>query len=80
MVNNPVGHQVVYTSIAFGIIDAVAVALRMLGRWRSNAAFAADDALIIASLVPLFAMVAVGYLSPSNTRNYLVTFIDLNRC
>ena len=63
MRKNSVGHQIVRTSIAFGVIDAIAVSLRMLARWRSHAGFAADDALIIASLVPLFAMIVIGHLS-----------------
>lgn len=63
MVSNPVGNGVVRTSIVFGVVDTVAVALRLVARWRSNAAFAADDALIIASLVPLYAMIVIGHLS-----------------
>lgn len=63
MVSNPVGDHVVRTSIAFGVIDTVAVALRLLARWRSNAAFAADDALIIFSLVPLYVMIFIGHFS-----------------
>ena len=61
MVNNPVGEHVIRTSIVFGVIDSVAVALRLLARWRSNAAFAADDVLIIASLIPLYAMIFIGH-------------------
>lgn len=60
------GNRVVLISIAFGVIDTVAVALRLLARWRSNAAFAADDALIIASLVPLYAMIVIGHFSQFN--------------
>lgn len=52
--------SVVRLGIAFGIIDTVAVLLRLLARWRSNAAFAADDWWIVWSLVPLYSMVAVG--------------------
>lgn len=63
MANNPLGLHIDRTSIAFGVVDAIAVSLRMLARWRSKAAFAADDALIVASLVPLFAMIIIGHLS-----------------
>ena len=80
MVNNPVGLQVLRTSIAFGVIDAIAVSLRMLARWRSNAAFAADDALIVASLAPLFAMIVIGHLCQSDTLVSDFLFIDRNRC
>ena len=68
MVYNPVGNQVVRISIAFGVIDTIAVALRLLARRRSKAAFAADDALIVASLVPLFAMIVIGHLSQCQLR------------
>ena len=61
MVSNPVGDQVVRISVALGVIVTIAVALRLLARWRSNAAFAADDALSIASLVPLYAMIVIGH-------------------
>lgn len=67
MANNPAGHQVIVTSIALGVVNAIAVVLRTLARWRSNAALAADDALIIASLAPLLAMIVIGYFSSSNT-------------
>ena len=65
MVKNPVGNQVVLVSVALGVIDAIAAALRMLARWKSNSAFGADDALIIASLIPSSAMVVISYLSQS---------------
>lgn len=74
------GDQAVRVSIALGVIDAFAVALRLLARWRSNAAFAADDALIIASLVPLFAMIVLGNLCWSTPLHSSVCFVDLNRC
>ena len=80
MVNNPVGLHVVRTSIAFGVIDAIAVSLRMLARWRSNAAFAGDDFLIVASLASLFAMIVIGHFSESDTPNLHFLFVDLNRC
>lgn len=80
MADNPVGHQVVRISIALGVINVIAVALRILARWRSNAAFAADDVLIIASLAPLLAMIVIGYFSSSNTRRLSVHMADLSRC
>ena len=80
MVDNPVGLHVVRTSIAFGVIDAIAVSLRIVARWRSKAAFAADDALIVASLAPLFAMIIIGHLSQSDTPSLHFLLADLNRC
>lgn len=78
--NNPLGLHVVRTSIAFGILDTIAVSLRMTARWRSKAAFAADDALIVASLAPLFAMIVIGHLCQSDTPIPHFLFVDLNRC
>ena len=65
MVDNPVGNQVVLVSVALGVLDAIAAVLRMLARWKSNSAFGADDALILASLIPSTAMVVISYLSQS---------------
>ncbi|KAL8776368.1 MAG: hypothetical protein Q9194_003196 [Teloschistes cf. exilis] len=60
--DNQQSAYVVRVGIAFGIIDTVAVLLRLIARWRSNAAFAADDWWIVWNLVPLCSMVAVGTL------------------
>ena len=80
MVSNPVGDHVVRTSIAIGVVDTVAVALRLLARWRSNAAFAADDALIIFGLVPLYVMIVIGHFGWLRTLHLLVHYVDQNRC
>ena len=66
MVSNPVGDQVIRISTAFGVIDTFAVALRILARWRSNAVFAADDALTAASLIPLYVMIVLGHFGESD--------------
>ena len=80
MVDNPVGRQVVRTGIAFGILDAIAVSLRLLARWKSNSAFGVDDALIVASLAPLYAMIAIGHFSQSEMPNLHFLVVDVNRC
>lgn len=49
-------------TIACGILETLAVFLRLLARWRSKAAFAADDWWIVATLIPSYAMLAVGCL------------------
>ena len=67
MVSNPVGNRVLHTCLAFGIVDTIAVALRILARRRSNAVLAADDALIIASLIPFYAMMIIDHFSQSTT-------------
>lgn len=71
MVSNPVGEQVVHISTACGVIDTFAVALRLLARWRSKAVFAADDVLIVASLIPLYAMVVIGHFGESDVLHTL---------
>lgn len=58
----PSSSQVVNLSISVGIFDTIAVAMRFAARWRSEAAFAADDWLIIASLVPLYGMIVTSTL------------------
>ena len=79
MVSNPVGDLTVRLSIAFGVIDTVAVALRLLARTRTKASLAADDALITASLIPLYGMIVIGYLSPSKVLRIAGGFADLDR-
>ena len=66
MVSNPLGDQVIHTSVALGIIDTFAVAFRLLARSRSTAAFAADDALAVASLIPMYAMIVIGHFGKSD--------------
>ena len=81
MVSNPVGDLVVRVSIAFGITDTIAVALRLLARTRSKASLGADDALITASLIPLYGMVVLGYLSQSTGLRIAGGFADvIRRC
>ena len=59
---NPRGELVIKVTIACGILETLAVFLRLLARWRSKAAFAADDWWIVATLLPSYAMLAVGCL------------------
>ena len=59
---NPRGDLVIRVTIACGILETLAVFLRLLARWRSKAAFAADDWWIVATLIPSYAMLAVGCL------------------
>ena len=81
MVSNPVGDLVVRVSIAFGITDTIAVALRLLARTRSKASLGADDALIAASLIPLYGMVVIGHLSQSTGPRIARRFADvIRRC
>ena len=60
---NPRGAQAINVSIAVGVIAPVAVLLRIVARSRSKAPLAIDDWLIVASLLPLFAMISASILS-----------------
>lgn len=87
---NPRGAYVVNFSIAVAIIDTLAVALRLVARHRSKAAFAADDWWIVGSLIPLYCMLAagitltvVGGLGRSITElslTQLSTFLKITMC
>ncbi len=60
---NPGRDQVVRVTVACGVLATVAVCLRFVARWRSNASFAADDWWMFGSLVPSYGMLAVGSIS-----------------
>lgn len=57
---SPRGAQVERVSIALGLLATIAVVLRLLARWRSKASFAADDGLIVLSLLPQYVMLVIG--------------------
>lgn len=63
MASNARGTQVIWISTALNIVATIAVLLRLLARWRSKAPYAADDFLIILSLVPQYVMLGIGALS-----------------
>ena len=63
MPENPVGNQVIRISIVLGVLITLAVALRLLARWKSKANFAVDDVLIIISVLPQYVMIVIGVLS-----------------
>lgn len=65
MAKYPAQAMVVDVSLVVGIIDTVAVVLRLVARKRSKATFAVDDVLIIFSILPLYGMVALSHLSTS---------------
>ena len=66
---NPRGAQAINVSIAVGVIASVAVLLRIVARSRSKAPLAIDDWLIVASLLPLFAMISASILSQFSTES-----------
>ena len=60
---NPGRDQVIRVTVVCGILASVAVSLRFMARWRSQASFAADDWWMVASLIPSYSMLAVGSIS-----------------
>lgn len=74
MASNPRGQQVIQLSIAVGVIDTIAIALRVLARCNDGARLAFDDWLIVASLVPFYAMIVT-----SSLRRLLIP-LAIERC
>ena len=52
-----------YSCIAVGVVVTIAVVLRLVARLKSQAAFAVDDWLIVASLIPTYGMLICGGFS-----------------
>lgn len=63
MTPNPQLGFVIRTTIACAVLETVAVVLRLVARWRSNASYAMDDWVLVASLVPSYAMLVDGLIS-----------------
>lgn len=63
MADNPRGEELIRSSAGVVVVVTIAVLLRILARWRSKAAFAADDWLIVASLIPTYGMLVCGHFS-----------------
>ena len=56
------GAEVIRLSIAVCVLSTVAVGLRLLARWKSNAPFACDDWCLVGSLLPFYSMIACSTL------------------
>ena len=52
-------------AVACGVIETVAVCLRLVARWKTRAQFAVDDWLVVATLIPSYAMLVLGSFSAS---------------
>lgn len=52
-------------AVACGVIETVAVCLRLLARYKTKARFAVDDWVIVATLIPSYAMLVLGSFSTS---------------
>jgi hypothetical protein len=70
MTPNPGGDLIRHASIADGVIATVAIALRLLARWKSKASLGADECLIIVSLLPQYAVITISHLSMDRAKNY----------
>ena len=71
MVLNPGRDLVIKTTIACGVLETVAVILRLIARWRSQSSFAVDDWVLVASLIPSYGMLANGMISMELARRVL---------
>ena len=65
MSKNPRGDSVIRAGIICGVFQTLSVCLRLLARRKVKARFAIDDWLIVATLIPSYAMLIVGSLSKS---------------
>ena len=52
-------------AVACGVIETIAVCLRLLARYKTKARFAVDDWVIVATLIPSYAMLVLGSFSTS---------------
>ena len=75
MASNPRGETVIRISIAIGIIDIIAVILRLYSRRLHKASVAIGDWLIVLSLVPAFSMIAAGWFC-----SFLLKLLLLSCC
>ena len=55
----PDGGKLVYTAIAFVVLDTIAVVLRLLSKQQTKRRFGEDDGWILAALITFFAWSAV---------------------
>ena len=65
MVFNHGGRLVLRTNIACGVLETIAVILRLAAQWKNNRKFYKDDWWIVATLIPSYGMMVVGMLSKS---------------
>lgn len=69
MGDNPRGDLVIRVTVACGVLETIAVGLRLLARWKTKAGIGHDDYLIVVTLIPSYGMLVCGSLSmtlPSN--------------
>ena len=78
--DNPRGQTVLAVSLAAAVILPVAVALRLLSRWKSRAGYGADDIWITLSLIPTYAMLISGGFSSYSHSERLRGSLTLSIC
>ena len=71
---NPRGEIVIRMTYVVGALLLVAVALRLLARWKSKAGLGADDLWIVGSLIPSYGMLVSGALSKTVTQALICLF------
>lgn len=64
---NQRGHAILSISIACGVLETIAVALRFLARRKVAAKYRFDDWLLLSSLIPNYAMIIDGGFRESNS-------------
>lgn len=60
---SPKGEQVLQITIACGVLETVAILLRLLARYKTKAKYGIDDWLIVATLIPSCGMLIAGSFS-----------------
>ena len=63
------GHAILSISVACGILETIAVALRFLARRKIASQYRMDDWLILSSLIPNYAMIVAGGFCEFNGRS-----------
>lgn len=71
--DNVRGHAVIIASIAIGLIDAFAIILRFIARKKTTAKLAADDWILLASLLPAYTMIII-----ASIRLFILFFLFQN--
>lgn len=65
--DNDRGNALLSVSIAFGVLETIAVALRFLSRRKLGVKWQIDDWLIFVALIPNYAMIIIFGFGKSNT-------------
>ena len=72
MASNPRGDEVIRVTIACGVLEATAVILRFVARWKTEARYAADDWMMLLTLIPSYGMLLAGWYSQSQPASTVI--------